>query len=144
MIETTINNIAQKAIIALFPTGLFIISDMHREVLAIVLWLLIIDTLLGIAVALKRKRFCSYRLVKAIYKLLIYMFALSTAFLISMLDLHLLSYFYFYVGAFIAITEAVSNFEKLALLGLQLPKQLLARLNIDFKNENIEKILDKK
>jgi len=141
MIETYIK---QKILLALFPTGVFIITDMHREILAIVLWLLIIDTILGVIVAIKKKRLCSYKLVKAIHKFIIYMFALSTAYLVSSLELPLLHYFYYYVGSFIAITEAVSNFEKLALLGFQLPKQLLARLNIDFKDNNIEKILSKK
>lgn len=144
----TIENITKfleaKIIIALFPTGLFILTDMHREVLAIILWLLIIDTILGMTLAIHKKHFCSYRLVKAVYKFILYMLALATAYLISSLELPLLSYFYFYVGSFIAITEALSNFEKLALLGFQLPKQLLEKLNIDFKDNNIKKILSKK
>ena len=144
VIDNAIRLIKAKAMIALFPTGLFVLTDMHREILAIILWLLIIDTILGMTLALKNKHFCSYRLVKAIYKFIIYMMALSTAYLVSCLDLPFLSYFYLYVGAFIAITEALSNFEKLALLGLELPRQLLAKLNIDFRDNNIEKILSKK
>lgn len=144
VIDNAIRFIKAKALIALFPTGLFVMTDMHREILAIILWLLIIDTILGMTVAIKKKRFCSYRLVKAIYKFIIYMLALSTAYLVSSLDLPLLSYFYMYVGAFIAITEALSNFEKLALLGFTLPRQLLSKLNVDFKDGNIEKILSKK
>ena len=72
------------------------------------------------------------------------MTALATAYLVSSLKLPLLEYFYLYVGAFISITEAVSNFEKLALLGFQLPKQILSKLNLDFENGNIDKILNKK
>ena len=143
-INNTIGLIKTKALLALFPAGIFIITDVHREILAIVLWLLIIDTVLGVMVAIKTKRFCSYKLVKAIHKFIIYMLALSTAYLVSSLDLPLLHYFYFYVGSFIAITEAVSNFEKMALLGLKVPKQILSKLNIDFKDNNIEKILSKK
>lgn len=144
VIQTIMNGIKDKAIIALFPAGLFVLTDLHKEIIAIILWLLIIDTILGVTVALKRKRFCSYRLTKALYKFLTYMIALATAYLVSVLELPFLEYFYLYVGAFITVTEAVSNFEKLALLGFELPKQLLARLNLDFKNENIEKILNKK
>ena len=144
VIDNMLCFIKTKAIIALFPAGLFVLTDMHREILAIVLWLLIIDTVLGIILAIRKKRFCSYKLVKAIHKLIIYMLALATSYLISCLDLPFLSYFYLYVGAFIAITEALSNFEKLALLGFELPRQLLAKLNIDFKNGDIEKILSKK
>lgn len=144
MIETTIHNIGQKAIIALFPTGFFIITGAHKEIIAIILWMLIIDTVLGVTVAVKRKRFCSYILAKAIYKFLLYMFAMATAYLVSCLELPFLGYFYYYVGSFIAITEAVSNFEKLSLLGFQLPRELLSKLNIDFKDGNINKILNKK
>lgn len=136
--------IEKKMILALFPAGLMIVTNMHREVVAIVLWLLIIDTILGVTLSLNRKRFCSYKLTKAVYKFLLYMCALATAFLVSQLELPLLKYFFYYVGSFIAITEAVSNFEKLALLGLKLPRQLLEKLNIDFKEGNIEKILSKK
>lgn len=120
-----------KLAIALVPAGVFVITDMHREVLAIVLWLLIIDTLLGISVAVKYKKVRSSRMIKAIYKFLLYMAALATAYLVSCLDVPMVEYFYLYVGAFIATTEAVSNFEKLSLLGLKLPKELLAKLNSD-------------
>lgn len=144
VLEIIMKAIKDKALIALFPAGLFVLTEMHQEVIAIVLWLLIIDTILGVTVAIKRKRFCSYRLAKALYKFLLYMMAMATAFFVSQFKLPFLEYFYLYVGAFISLTEALSNFEKLALLGFQLPKQLLARLNIDFENGNIDKILNKK
>ena len=144
VIETIMNGIKDKALIALFPAGLFVLTEAHQQVIAIILWLLIIDTILGVTVSLKKKRFCSYRLTKALYKFLLYMMAMATAYLVSSLKLPFLEYFYLYVGAFIAITEALSNFEKLALLGFQVPKQILAKLNIDFENGNIDKILNKK
>ena len=144
MLNNTIKFIETKAVLALFPTGLFVLTNLHKEIIAIVIWLLIIDTLLGVMVAIKTKHFCSYRLIKAIHKLVIYSFAMATAFLVSCLEVPLLHYFFLYVGAFIAITEALSNFEKLALLGFHLPKQLLEKLNVDFKNGNTDKILNKK
>ena len=128
-----------KSSIALVPAGLFAITDMHREVLAIVLWLLIIDTFLGIAVAIKYKQLCSRRMARALNKFLLYMFALGTAYLISCLDVPIVSYFYLYIGSFIAITEATSNFEKLSLLGFKLPKKLLSKLNNDFQDIDIMK-----
>lgn len=129
-----------KALLALVPAGIFIITDMHREVLAIVLWLLIIDTLLGLTLAVKYKKVRSGRMNKALCKFLLYMTALSTAYLVSCLDIPMVSYFYLYIGAFISITEAVSNFEKLALLGLKLPSKLLSKLNEDFND--IDKMRD--
>lgn len=136
--------IKEKTIIALFPTGLFVLTGLHKEIIAIVIWILILDTILGVAVAIKDKRFCSYKLSKAVYKFLLYMAALFTAFLVGKLDVPLMEYFYLYVGSFIVITEAVSNFENLALLGFQLPKELLSKLNIDFRDNNIEKIRNRK
>lgn len=147
MIETTsklLHLIKIELFLALFPTGFFILTNMHLEIIAIILWLLIIDTILGVTVAIKYKKVSSYKMIKAIYKFLLYIFALSTAYLISCLKFPIIDNFYYYVGSFIAVTEALSNFEKLALLGFVLPKKLLSDLNIDFKEENIEKILDKK
>ena len=128
-----------KSTVALVPAGIFVITDMHREVLAIVLWLLIIDTFLGFAVAIKYKQVCSRRMARALNKFLLYTFALGTAYLISCLDIPIVGYFYLYIGAFIAITEATSNFEKLSLLGFKLPKKLLSKLNDDFQDYDVMK-----
>ena len=133
-----------KILLALFPTSLFILTNLHLEIIAIVLWLLIIDTLLGISVAVKYKVFTSTKMRKAIHKFLIYTYAMLTAFFISQINIPMVDYFFYYTGAYIAINEGVSNFEKLALLGFVLPKQLMNKLNIDFKNNNIYKIIDKK
>lgn len=130
-----------KLVLALIPAGIFIITDMHREVLAIVLWLLIIDTLLGLAVAVKYKKVRSSRMARALHKFLLYMTALATAYLVSCLDVPVVGYFYLYIGAFISITEATSNFEKLSLLGFKLPNKLLSKLNDDFID--IDKMKDK-
>ena len=121
-----------KLLLALIPAGIFIITDMHREVLAIVLWLLIIDTFLGLAVAVKYKKVRSSRMARALHKFLLYMAALTTAYLVSCLDVPVVGYSYLYIGAFISITEATSNFEKLSLLGFKLPNKLLSKLNDDF------------
>ena len=121
-----------KLMIALVPAGIFVITDMHREVLAVVLWLLIIDTILGITVAVKYKKVRSNRMNKALCKFILYMVALSTAYLVSILDVPFIEYLY--VGSFIATTEAVSNFEKFSILGFKISKELISKLNSDFKD----------
>lgn len=133
-----------KIVLALFPASLFILTDLHLEIIAIILWLLIIDTLLGISVAIKYKIFTSTKMRKAIHKFLIYTYAMLTAFFISQIDIPMISYFFYYTGAYIAVNEGISNFEKLALLGFVLPKQLMNKLNIDFKNNDIDKLINKK
>lgn len=135
-----------KLLITLLPTGVFIITDTHREILSIVLWLLIIDTFLGLTVAIKYKQVRSNRMARALHKFLLYMSALATAYLISCLDIPVVEYFYLYIGAFISITEATSNFEKLSLLGFKLPKKFLSKLNEDFLDANKmkEKWINKK
>lgn len=135
-----------KFVLALVPAGVFIITDMHREVLAIVLWLLIIDTILGISVAIKYKKISSGRMSRALQKFLLYMSALATAYLVSCLDVPVVGYFYLYVGAFLATTEAVSIFENLAIFGLKLPKKLLIKINDEFSDveKMREKWIDKK
>ena len=134
LLELTMKYLKEKMILALFPAGLFVLTDMHKEIIAIILWMLIIDTVLGVMVSIKNKNLRSHKLRDALYKFMLYMMAMFTAFLVSQLDIPYLEYFYLYVGSFIAITEALSNFENLAILGFKLPKQLLAKLNDDFKS----------
>lgn len=143
-ITTILHYVKSKAVLALFPTGFFVLTEMHKEVIAIILWLLIIDTILGAIVAIKKKKFCSYKLTKAIYKFLSYALALATAYFVSLLNLPFLDYFYLYVGSFIAITEAISNFENLALIGFQLPQKMMSKLNSNFRDNKIEDILEKR
>lgn len=62
------------------------------------------------------------------------MSALATAYFVSCLDVIGMHYFFLYVGAFIAITEALSNFENLAELNFKLPTSLLKKLNRDVQD----------
>jgi toxin secretion/phage lysis holin len=123
----------QKALIALgMAAGCFILTDDHVKIITLIICIWIIDTALGVMVAIDNRTFSSYRLLKAINKLIRYAVAVATAYIVSLLGVAT-DFFFYYVGSFIIISEAISNFEKLALLGFALPQKVLSKLNIDFE-----------
>jgi len=141
-----------KLFLAMFPAGFFVITQGQQKIVYILFWIIVIDTILGTMVATKYKIFTSRRMCRLAYKVSLYFFALLTTYLVACISLSFESMF-FYVGSYIIITEAISNFEKLALLGFSLPTQILAKLNKDFwdlkydedkKEEALKRILEKK
>lgn len=154
MMETILNicKYFKYKIMVAIPCGLFVFTDSHKKIICLLVGILIIDTILGSMVAIKYKRFVSYKMMKFSNKLTIYGLTMGTAYIISLLHCWLGGFFYT-IGSYILLTEAISNFEKLALLEFKIPTRILAILNIDFnkiqknngeKQEAIEKILDKK
>ena len=154
MIETILNicKYFKYKIMVAIPCGLFVFTEDHKKIVILLVGILIIDTILGTIVALKYKRFVSYKMIKFSNKIAIYGLTLGTAYLVSLLHIWLGGFFYC-VGSYIIITEALSNFEKVALLGFTLPTKILSKLNVDFdkiyknngeKKEATEKILNKK
>lgn len=102
-----------------------------------VIWLLSIavlaDSLLGVATAIKHKRFSSWKMGQPMArKVTLYSFALIGAFIAS--ETH--PYLFWaleYVGVYFVLSEVLSIFEKLSLWGLQLPTRLLSSVNILFE-----------
>lgn len=156
MIEALLSGLKyfKYKILLSIPLGFFVFTEDHQKIITLLICILIIDTILGTIVAIKHKRFASYKMVKFINKIAIYGLALSTAYTVSLLNSYFTSFFY-YVGSYIILTEALSNFEKLALLNFKLPLALIKKLNIDFRNmtdnisdkenkELLNKVLNKK
>lgn len=152
--ETILNIIRyfKYKIMVAIPCGLFVFTDDHKKIVILLVGVLIIDTILGTMVAIKHKKFVSYKMMKFSNKIIIYTLTLGTAYFVSLLHIYLSGFFYC-VGSYIILTEALSNFEKIALLGFELPTKILSKLNLDFdkiyknngeKQKAINKILEKR
>ena len=116
------------------------------------MFIVALDTILGIWTALKYKKFNSSRMAKFANKVGIYGLAMCSIWVLAAMEPVLFGWSFRYVGIFIILTEIFSNFEKLALLGFKVPTKLLAKINDKFKDlyetengmkkEIINKIID--
>lgn len=131
--KTMLKEIIIKNFVAI-PCGLFFfLEEWYRTVLCLFL-IIILDTVLGVLVAVKFKKFASYRLGrKAAWKFIRYGLAIMTIYLLSIADKKIFGWTFNYIVIFFILTEVVSNFEKLALLGLKIPTKLMSMLNDKYK-----------
>jgi toxin secretion/phage lysis holin len=134
-------------IVSSIPICYLTLSQSDIELLSGLLYILILDTILGVWVGWKYRRLNSRKLSRTATKIGRYGIALMTAWILSVVEPTLFGWFFRYTGIFILLTEVFSNFEKLSLLGFKLPTSLLARLNKDFKefksSNNKEEVAEK-
>lgn len=97
-----------------------------------IIYIVILDTILGIWVSLKYKIFSSHHLSRIFTKIGTYGIAMGSVWILSAVEPIIFGWVFRYTGLFIILTELFSNFEKLALLGLSIPAKLLAKLNKQF------------
>ena len=120
-------------ILLTIPTGTFFFHEKWWKVILALCFIIIVDTILGIWVAIKYKKFSSWKLGRLASKISRYSLALFTVYFLCVANPTIFSWAFPYVGTFFVLTEVISNFEKLALLGLELPTNFLSKLNSDFK-----------
>lgn len=60
--------------------------------------------------------------------------AMASVWVLSSVEPTFLGWTFQGLGVFLILTEVFSNFEKLAILGLEIPTKFLAKLNGDFKD----------
>ncbi len=139
-------------VLAAIPLCFLNFTESNREIIWGIIYIIILDTILGIWTAIKFKRFSSYRMSKFANKVGIYGLAMCSVWVLSAIEPSFFGWSFRYVGLFIILTEVFSNFEKLALLGFKTPTKFLAKLNDKFKDlyeaengmkkEITEKIID--
>jgi len=135
------------------PVGLFMLKEQHYLIIYALLFILILDTILGIWVSIKYKVFTSHRLSRITAKLFRYAIGLGSIWGLVVVSPSLFGWAFNSFGIFFILTEVFSNFEKLSLLGLIVPTKLLSKLNKNFleyasddikvKRKAISKILSK-
>jgi phage-related holin len=105
----------------------------NLEILHGIVYIVIFDTILGVMVGIKYKRFSSRRLSRLATKTATYFFAMASVWVLGSIEPGVFGWSFKWMGIFIILTEIFSNFEKLALLGFKTPTVFLARLNKNFK-----------
>ncbi len=126
------------------PFSYFVFTEDEFLIVYALILILILDTILGIWVAIKYKVFASHRLGRITAKLARYGIGLASVWVLASVAPSIFGWSFQLFGTFFILTEVFSNFEKLSLLGMPLPTKLLAKLNKNFYNfynssEEIEK-----
>jgi len=144
--KSIVNKFWHKVCVS-FPAGMFVLDEHQYAVIYALLMMIILDTVLGMWVAVKFKRFSSYGMGRITGKIGRYSIALASVWIVGCLNPNLFGWAFSAFGTFFVLTELFSNFEKLSLLGLKLPTKMVAKLNENYNiidPEKIKKILDKK
>lgn len=134
--------------IATVPLCFVTMSVEQKEIIFGIVFILIIDTILGVYVALHHRRFDSHKLRRLTSKIGQYTLAMLSAWVLTAIYPTAFGWVFHGVGIFIILTELLSNFEKLALLGMVVPMGLIAKINKEYEkllndNDHAEAIMEK-
>jgi len=121
-----------EKIILTLPLCFITIMQSQIDVLYGIILIVILDTILGMWVALKYKIFSSHHMGRFANKVGTYGIAMGSVWIIAAVEPNMFGWVFRSVGLFIIMTEIFSNFEKLALLGFKIPGKLLSKLNSQF------------
>jgi len=126
-------NFLEKLLLSV-PACFFTFTVEQKEIVFGILFLFVIDTFLGIWASLRFKMFKSNSLQRAIGKFSKYFIAMINAWILSSVFPFAFGWVFGVVGAFIMVTEALSNIENLALLGFKVPTWIVSKINNQFKD----------
>jgi len=121
-----------EKILLTIPFSMFALTQEHYLIIWGLVLIMVVDTILGLWVSVKHGVFASYKLGRIASKVSKYFLAMASVWILSSVEPTLLGWTFQGLGVFLILTEVFSNFEKLAILGLKLPTQFLAKLNKDF------------
>lgn len=110
----------------------------------ILIILITIDTLLGMKIAIKYKRFTSRGLLKFLKKVILYSTAIITVRLleigiVAFINTNLLSQI---MAAFLIISEAISILENLTILGVPIPSNFVSIMLNNLKIAGLDKVIE--
>lgn len=126
-------NQAFVALVLTFPVSLFVLQEDEVSILWVLTLSVMLDSVLGVAAAIRSKRFASWKFGQPMArKVMLYGFALTGALLASKSHSSL-GFIFQYLAIYFSLSETLSIFEKLSLLGLKLPTKLLGTVNELFK-----------
>lgn len=114
-----------------------------------IVFIVLLDTILGVWCSIKFRRFESHKLRRMVAKVGQYSLALASVWILTAIDQQIFGWVFRGVGIFIIMTELLSNFEKLALLGMKLPVSLVSKINKEYLKlikdpSHAEYIIDKR
>jgi len=121
-----------EKIIATIPLCFLTFTQSEVDIMYGIIYIIILDTILGVWVACKYRIFSSHHLSRIFNKIGTYGIAMASVWILSAVEHELLGWVFRYLGLFIIVTELFSNMEKLALLGFRYPGAILAKVNSQF------------
>lgn len=116
------------------PVTFFILSPDQYTIMWGLSFVIIIDTFLGIWVAIRHKVFASYKLRRITDKIMKYACLMFLMHILGCVEPVLFSWAFRSMGVFLILTEIFSSLEKFSILGVELPTKILAMLNEDFRD----------
>ena len=121
-----------EKIILTIPACFLSFTQSQTDIMFGIVFIITLDTILGMWVAIKYKLFSSHHLSRVFSKIGTYGIAMMSVWALSAVEPVYFGWVFRYMGVFIIVTEIFSNFEKLALLGFRYPGMILAKLNKQF------------
>ena len=139
-IAATVAKVVAAAASAMF----FIQSNRTSEAIFILAVIVLLDTALGTLVAIKLQKFSSWGMSRFAKKITTYAITLLTAHCAAVVVNFGFDAIYF-VATYLIVTEAISNFEKLHILGVPIPEKILVILNADFtdRQKSVDRWIEK-
>ena len=137
------------ALLLTFPVTEFVLSGDQVKVLWLLVLAVIVDIVLGLWNALARRRWASWRMGQpTAKKVSLYAVSLFSVFILG-LSHWSFGWMFEYLCVYYIISEILSIFEKLALLGLRLPQRIISRVNEVFEmyvlgDKEAEKLIQEK
>lgn len=124
---------AISALVALAGFEFFVVShELNRAIYGLFL-IIIVDSILGVWSAFKMRRLSSWRMGQPMArKICLYSIAIFSASILSNSS-PLFDWFPIYLSIFFIVSEVLSVFEKLALLGVPIPTSIIERVNDVFE-----------
>jgi toxin secretion/phage lysis holin len=133
--------------------GLLVFTNEEQLGIFLLVFVILIDTALGICVAIKYKIPSSHRMGRMAKKVSMYAASLLTVFALANTYRDMFGWTMRAFSIFLVLTETFSIFEKLSLLGMNLPTKMLSKINRNFhdlyfgddekKNDALSSILSK-
>lgn len=121
------------ALVALAGFEFFVIDHELNRVIYGLFLIIMVDSILGVWTAFKMRRLSSWKMGQPMArKICLYSIAIFSAAILSNTS-QFFDWFPVYLGIFFILSEILSIFEKLALLGVPIPTGLIERVNTVFK-----------
>jgi toxin secretion/phage lysis holin len=127
-IKSTFSSIYLKSILAGICSFVMYSIGYDYQILQIVAYIVIIDWILGVAIALKHSKFTSWKLIKTGYKIVFYLLLIVVAHQ-AQSNMFFPEWFDDFVEFLVIITEIKSIFENAAMLGFKQAIKVEEKIN---------------
>lgn len=128
IIKTTFSSLSVKAGIAMVCSFIMYSIGYDSQILSILAYLVAIDWIMGVSIAIKRGRFTSWRLIRTGYKIIFYLLLVVAAHQIQ-LNSFIPAWFDDFVEFLVIITEFKSIIENAAMLGFKQAMKIEDKIN---------------